>query len=154
MMSTEQNEAMDRRVATEVLNGHNLDAISEPIAEDFIEQNPPLCQRPGREGLRRFLAEMIEAFFDMRWGAEEAVAEGDRTASWGTEKGTHRGTSHGHPTDRTHRLRGVLGDESLPQRQDGGKSHHHGHDGADAAAWSDVRSCGGDGHARLTGALG
>jgi steroid delta-isomerase-like uncharacterized protein len=102
MTSTEQNKAMDRRFGTEVLNGHNLDVLPELIAEDFIEQNPPLGQGPGREGLRRFLAEMIEAFPDMRWRAEEAVAEGDRTASWGTWKGTHRGAFLGiPPTGRT-----------------------------------------------------
>jgi steroid delta-isomerase-like uncharacterized protein len=102
MTSTEKNKAMDQRFETEVLNEHNLDVLPELVAKDFIEQNPPPGQGPGREGLRQFLAEMIEAFPDMRWGTEEAVAEGDRTAGWGFWSGTHRGTFMGvPPTGRT-----------------------------------------------------
>jgi steroid delta-isomerase-like uncharacterized protein len=102
MTSPENNKAMDRRFVNEVLNEHNLDVLPDLIAEDFVEQNPPPGQGPGREGLRQFLAQMFEAFPDMRWEAEEVVAEGSRTAGWGTWKGTHRGTFVGiPPTGRT-----------------------------------------------------
>jgi steroid delta-isomerase-like uncharacterized protein len=100
--NTQHNKATDLRFVTEVLSEHNLDVLSELIAEDFIEQNPPPGQGPGREGLRQFLAEMFEAFPDMSWGVEEAVAEGDRVAGWGTWEGTHRGTFMAiPPTGRT-----------------------------------------------------
>jgi steroid delta-isomerase-like uncharacterized protein len=102
MTDVENNKALDRRFVDEVLNQHDLDALTELVAEDFVEQNPPPGQGPGREGLRQFLAQMFEAFPDLRWRIEEAVAEGDRVASWSTWEGTHRGTFFGvPPTGRT-----------------------------------------------------
>jgi steroid delta-isomerase-like uncharacterized protein len=97
MTSTENNKAMDLRFATEVLTDHNLDVLPELVAEDFVEQNPPPGQGPGREGLRQFLAQMFEAFPDMSWGVDETVAEGDRVAGWGIWTGTHRGAFMGIP---------------------------------------------------------
>jgi steroid delta-isomerase-like uncharacterized protein len=102
MTDTESIKALDLRFMNEVLNEHNLNALSELVAEDFIEQNPAPGQGPGREGLRHILAQQFEAFPDMRWGVEEIVAEGDRVAGWGTWEGTHRGTFMGiPPTGRT-----------------------------------------------------
>jgi steroid delta-isomerase-like uncharacterized protein len=102
MTSTENNKAIERRFTTEVLNEHNLNVLSELVAEDFKEQNPAPGQGAGREGLRHFLAQMIEAFPDMSWGTEEEVAEGDRVAGWGFWSGTDRGTFMGIPaTGRT-----------------------------------------------------
>jgi steroid delta-isomerase-like uncharacterized protein len=102
MTSSEDNKATDLRFATEVLNEHNLDVLSELVAEDFVEQNPPPGQGPGREGLRHFLAHMFEAFPDLSWRVEEMVAEGDRVAAWSTWEGTHRGMFMGIPsTGRT-----------------------------------------------------
>ena len=79
MTDVESNKALDRRFVDEVLNQHDLDALTELVAEDFVEQNPPPGQGPGREGLRQFLAQMFEAFPDLRWRIEEAVAA--RTSS-------------------------------------------------------------------------
>jgi steroid delta-isomerase-like uncharacterized protein len=102
MTNTENNKATDLRFATEVLTGHNLDVLSELVAEDFIEQNPPPGQGPGREGLRQFLRQMFDAFPDLSWRVEKMVAEGDSVASWSTWEGTHRGTFMGIPaTGRT-----------------------------------------------------
>jgi steroid delta-isomerase-like uncharacterized protein len=102
MTNTENNKATDLRFATEVLTGHNLDVLSELVAEDFIEQNPPPGQGPGREGLRQFLRQMFDAFPDLSWRVEKMVAEGDSVASWSTWEGTHRGPFMGIPaTGRT-----------------------------------------------------
>jgi steroid delta-isomerase-like uncharacterized protein len=97
MTSVEDNKARDLRFVEEVLNQHNLDVLPDLVAEDFLEQNPPPGQGPGREGLRQFLAQMFEAFPDLRWRVEEMVAEGDRVAAWSTWTGTHRGTFFGVP---------------------------------------------------------
>jgi steroid delta-isomerase-like uncharacterized protein len=100
--NVEENKAIDLRIMNEVLNGHDLDVLPELVAEDFVEQNPPPGQGPGREGLRQFLARFLEAFPDLRWRLEEMVAEGDRVASWSTWQGTHRGEFFGvPPTGRT-----------------------------------------------------
>jgi steroid delta-isomerase-like uncharacterized protein len=97
MTSVEDNKARDLRFVEEVLNQHHLDVLPDLVAEDFLEQNPPPGQGPGREGLRQFLAQMFEAFPDLRWRVEEMVAEGDRVAAWSTWTGTHRGTFFGVP---------------------------------------------------------
>ena len=97
MTTVEDNRAIDLRFVDEVLNGHNLDVLPELVAEDFVEQNPPPGQGPGREGLRQFLAQMFEAFPDLRWRVEETVAEENRVAAWSTWEGTHRGTFLGVP---------------------------------------------------------
>jgi len=81
----------------EVLNGHDLDVLPELVAEDFVEQNPPPGQGPGREELRQFLAQMFEGFPDLRWRVEETMAEENRVAAWSTWEGTHQGTSLGVP---------------------------------------------------------
>lgn len=97
MTNVEDNKAMDLRFANEVLNEHNLDVLSDLVAEDFVEQNPPPGQGPGREGLRQFLAQMFEAFPDLSCRVEDMVAEGDRVAARSTWEGTHRGAFFGVP---------------------------------------------------------
>jgi steroid delta-isomerase-like uncharacterized protein len=97
MTTVEDTKAIDLRFVEEVLNGHDLDVLPDLVAEDFLEQNPPPGQGPGREGLRLFLAQMFEAFPDLRWRVEEMVAEGDRVAAWSTWSGTHRGAFAGVP---------------------------------------------------------
>lgn len=91
------HKALERRFAEEVLDGHDLGVLPELVAEDFVEQNPPPGQGPGREGLRKFLDGMFEAFPDLRWGIEDMVAEGDRVAARSTWTGTHRGAFFGVP---------------------------------------------------------
>jgi steroid delta-isomerase-like uncharacterized protein len=91
------NKAAGRRFAEEVLSQHNLDVLPELVAEDFIEQNPPPGQGPGRDGLRRFLGAMFEAFPDLEWRPQEMVAEGDRLATWAIWTGTQAGDFFGVP---------------------------------------------------------
>jgi steroid delta-isomerase-like uncharacterized protein len=97
MTTVEDNKALDLRFVNEVLNAHDLDVLPDLVAEDFVEQNPPPGQGPGREGLRQFLAEMFEAFPDLRWRVREMVAEGERVAAWSTWEGSHRGAFFGVP---------------------------------------------------------
>jgi steroid delta-isomerase-like uncharacterized protein len=104
-MQVEDIKAIDRRFASEVLNGHNLDVLPELVAEDFVEENPVPGQGPGRQGLRDFLALMIAAFPDLTWNVEVEVAEGDTVAARSTWEGTHRGSFMGiAPTGRRVRV--------------------------------------------------
>ncbi|WP_285652321.1 ester cyclase [Actinomycetospora sp. NBRC 106375] len=91
------NRAAARRFADEVLTGHDLDVLPELVAEDFIEQNPPPGQGPGRDGLRQFLSALFDAFPDLQWRPQEMVAEGDRVATWSIWSGTHSGDFFGVP---------------------------------------------------------
>jgi steroid delta-isomerase-like uncharacterized protein len=76
--------------------------LSELVAEDFLEQNPPPGQGPGRDGLRDFLGAMFDAFPDLEWHPQEMVAEDDRVATWSVWSGTHAGAFFGVPATGRH----------------------------------------------------
>jgi len=96
-MSAEENKATDYRFVAEVLTAHNLEVLPELVHEDFVELNPVPGQGPGREGLRDFLKVFFEAFPDLAWTPQDAVAEGDKVAAWWTWEGTHQGEFFGVP---------------------------------------------------------
>jgi steroid delta-isomerase-like uncharacterized protein len=100
---TDAVRALVRRFTDEVLNGHDLDnALTELVAEDFLEQNPLPGQGPGRAGLRDVLAGMNAAFPDIRWDVRDTLVEGDRVATLSFWSGTHQGQFMGiPPTGRT-----------------------------------------------------
>jgi hypothetical protein len=50
-MSADENKAIGARFVAEVLTGHNLDAMSDFVHEDFVEENPVPGQESGREQL-------------------------------------------------------------------------------------------------------
>lgn len=91
-------KSLAQRFVDEVINAQDLDAaLTELVAEDFVEQNPMPGQGPGRAGLADVLAGMFAAFPDLRWTPQEMVAEGDRVISFSTWTGTHRGEFMGIP---------------------------------------------------------
>jgi predicted ester cyclase len=96
-MSTEANTAQLRRLADEVLTGHNLAALDEIFHADYVENEPPPGMGPGREGLRQWLARWIAAFPDVRWTVEEQIADEDRVWSRSIWQGTHQGSFLGIP---------------------------------------------------------
>jgi steroid delta-isomerase-like uncharacterized protein len=95
---TDTVRGLVRRFTDEVLNGHDLaGALTELVAEDFVEQNPLPGQGPGRAGLRDVLAGMNAAFPDIHWDVRDTVVEGDRVATLSVWSGTHRGEFMGIP---------------------------------------------------------
>ena len=104
-MSAEDNKVIDYSFAAQVLTEHDLDMLPTFVHEDFVEQNPPPGQGPGREGLREFLEKMFTAFPDLNWTVHDAVADGDTVAAWSTWEGTHKGEFFGiGPTGRQVRV--------------------------------------------------
>jgi steroid delta-isomerase-like uncharacterized protein len=89
---------LSQRFADEVLNAHDLgDALTELVAEDFVEQNPLPGQGPGRAGLRDVLGGMNAAFPDIHWDARDVLVEGDRVVTLSFWTGTHQGEFMGIP---------------------------------------------------------
>lgn len=88
-MSAEANAEQDRQFAQVVLNDHRLDQIERFVHEDFVEENPPPGQGPGRDGLREFLGAFLTAFPDLTWTVKRLVAEDDTVAAWSVWEGTH-----------------------------------------------------------------
>ena len=101
--STDTIKALANRFTDEVLNGRDLGAaLTELVAEDFVEENPLPGQGPGRAGLADVLAGMFSGFPDLHWEVRDLIAEGDQIVSYGAWTGTHLGEFMGIPaTGRT-----------------------------------------------------
>jgi steroid delta-isomerase-like uncharacterized protein len=96
--SPQDLKALAQRFADEVINAHDLDdALTELVAEDFVELNPLPGQGPGRAGLADALAAMFTGFPDLHWSMFDTVVEGDRVVSLSTWTGTHEGEFMGMP---------------------------------------------------------
>ncbi len=99
---SEENKAVVRRFAEEVMTNKNLAAADEIVAEDYVELDPMPGQEQGREGFKQFLGTtLFAAFPDLQWTIEELIAEEDKVVSRATCSGTHRGEFMGIPP--THR---------------------------------------------------
>lgn len=110
-MTPEENKLFIRRLVEEAINRKNLDALSELVAENFVEQVPFPGQGPGREGLRYAIGIFLSAFPDIRWIVDEQIAEGENIASRFTWAGTHRGEFLGiPPTGKRVKVWGVVMD--------------------------------------------
>ena len=97
-MSEEENKAIQRRLAEEIFNRHDPDAVERFFAPDYVEHIPFPGQQPGVEGLKRMLTEVFfSAFPDQHWTIEEQIAEGDKVLTRFTWRGTHRGEFAGIP---------------------------------------------------------
>lgn len=96
-MSAASNADQDREFARVVLNDHQLDQLDRFVHEDFVEENPPPGQGPGRDGLREFLRAFQTAFPDLTWTVQNLIAQDDTVAAWSVWEGTHSGEFMGIP---------------------------------------------------------
>src|SRR5918995_5489952 len=67
----------------------DLNAIEEMMAPDFISHGLLPGQQPGREGLKRSIAEIAATFSNRRRFIEDQVAEGDKVVTRYTLRATH-----------------------------------------------------------------
>ena len=95
-MSVEEHKAIQRRVY-ELFSGGNLEALEEVIAPDAVDHNAQPGLAAGLAGVRQTLGMFRAAFPDLRFTAEDLLAEGDRVATRVTATGTHRGEFQGLP---------------------------------------------------------
>jgi steroid delta-isomerase-like uncharacterized protein len=95
---TDDVRALLHQFIDEVINGRDLDqALTELVADDFVEQIPFPGQGPGRAGLAGVLAGMFAGFPDLHWTIRDTLAEGDRVMAYSTWSGTHHGEFLGIP---------------------------------------------------------
>jgi steroid delta-isomerase-like uncharacterized protein len=85
--SEDRNEAVVRRFV-ERSNQQDLEGMLSLFADDAKNFGQPV----GREGFRRVLADIREAFPDWHIDIMEMVAQGDSVVMWCKVSGTHRGT--------------------------------------------------------------
>jgi len=89
------------RLATEVLNGKNLDVIDELLHKDFVEHVAGEERRTGIEGFKAARRRRNAVFPDWGVRVEDLIAEGDKVVVRAIGSGTHRGEFMGiAPTGR------------------------------------------------------
>ena len=109
-MTTDENEALARRMQQDVWNEGNLDAIDELLAEDFVQHSTwePSNIR-GREEFKLQVADFHDAFPDLEGTVDEVIADGDRVANRFTMRGTHEGEFMDiEPTGNAVELKGTI----------------------------------------------
>jgi serine phosphatase RsbU (regulator of sigma subunit)/predicted ester cyclase len=84
----ERNKALARRFM-EARAKADLNAIEEMMAPNFISHGLLPGQQPGREGLKRSIAEIAATFSNRRRFIEDQVAEGDKVVTRYTLRATH-----------------------------------------------------------------
>src|ERR671917_2859553 len=88
MSKAEENKALVRRFM-EARAKADLNAIEEMMAPEFISHDFFPSQQPGREGLKRRIAEIAATFSNRRRFIEDQVAEGDKVVTRYTLRATH-----------------------------------------------------------------
>jgi steroid delta-isomerase-like uncharacterized protein len=94
---SEESKALARRFFDEVVNGRNLDAIDELVADDFVEHEVQPGMPTDKEAPRQFFGMLHAAVPDLRVEIEDLIAEGDKLAVRATARGTHQGELMGMP---------------------------------------------------------
>jgi steroid delta-isomerase-like uncharacterized protein len=108
-LSTEENAAVVRRFAEEVITQGDFDSARQFVWEDVVEQVPLPGQGPGLEGLKDILRTMRRAFPDLDFAIKEQIAEGDKVASRFEWTGTHKAEFLGVPATGHHvRVWGIV----------------------------------------------
>jgi steroid delta-isomerase-like uncharacterized protein len=114
---SQDNAAIVRRFADEVITRGEIERAGEFAWEDVVEQVPLPGQGPGLEGLKDILRAMRAGFPDLAFTIEEQISEGDKVASRFTWTGTHRGAFLGIPaTGRPVRVWGMVIDRLVDGR--------------------------------------
>jgi steroid delta-isomerase-like uncharacterized protein len=96
-MGIEENKAIVRRFAEEVLQKHDLSVIDKIISEDYVFHGPGGQEIKGPEGFRQLATISLAGFPDGSYIIDDMVAEGDTVAVRYTRTGTHTGEYHGIP---------------------------------------------------------
>lgn len=94
---SQQNKQIDRRFYKEVWNEGNYALVDQVTAADYIGYTPPDQEPVDREGVKRNIAILRQAFPDIHFTIDDQIAEGDRVVTRWTANGTHQGQFEGLP---------------------------------------------------------
>ena len=105
----QDNSAAVRAFLEVVLTKGDIESSGQFFWDDVVEQVPLPGQGPGLAGLKDVLHGMRTAFPDMRWSAEEQIAEGDKVVTRFEWTGTHQAEFFGVPaTGRSVKVWGIV----------------------------------------------
>lgn len=104
------NDLILKRVAEEVLNAGDLEAIDELFTEDYVMHDPNVPDDiEGREGFRAYVRTFRDAFPDLEVEQVDQLVDGDEVATRFVIRGTHEGELLGiAPTGRTVTVNGTI----------------------------------------------
>jgi len=95
---SEENKALARRFAEDILNPGNVDTVEEVYAAHYVGHDPAMPEdMRGVEGAKEFYGMYISAFPDAEITVEDQVAEGDTVVTRWAARGTHQGELFGVP---------------------------------------------------------
>lgn len=90
------NHHLLKRVAEEVFNQRDLDAVDELFADDYVMHDPNAPEEiHGRDGFKAYVRTFHEAFPDLEVEQLDQLVDGDRVATRFLIRGTHEGELFG-----------------------------------------------------------
>jgi steroid delta-isomerase-like uncharacterized protein len=89
-MSAETSKRIYNQYVEAVWNYHNVAAMDEFFAEEFVDHSAPPGQEPGLTGLKSTFAHIFNAFPDCQVEVYDLLVDGDKLIARLTFSGTHR----------------------------------------------------------------
>ncbi len=109
MLEDEARRITHRRAFAEVVNGRNLDLLSELCTEDYVYHGPGDVDLEGVGQLREMIEGYLKAFPDLNMAPEQVVVEGNLISTRWNVTGTHDGPLDGiEPTGKKIDIPGQL----------------------------------------------
>jgi steroid delta-isomerase-like uncharacterized protein len=96
-MTADQNRALVRTFVEEAQTRHNLAAVDEYMAPDFVDHSVPPGLPPDREGVKMQFGMFFQALPDLQADIHDQVADDDKVVTRKTLRGTHQGSLFGIP---------------------------------------------------------
>lgn len=81
----------------DLINAHDIDALGELLADDFVEREVIPGSEPTKQGVMDFFRMQIAAFPDLAMTPEDLVDGGDKVVARARFTGTHTGDFMGMP---------------------------------------------------------
>ncbi len=91
MLEDEARRITHHRAFAEVVNGRNLDLLSQLCTEDYVYHGPGGVNLRGVSELREMIGGYLTAFPDLHMAVEQRVVEGDLISTRWRATGTHDG---------------------------------------------------------------
>jgi steroid delta-isomerase-like uncharacterized protein len=86
------NQHLLNRVAEEVFNQRDLDAVNKLFSDDYVMHDPNAAQEiRGRDGFKAYVGRFHQAFPDLEVEQVDQLVDGDRVATRFLIRGTHEG---------------------------------------------------------------
>lgn len=92
----DDNKARARKFY-DIWNAHNPDGLDAVIAKNYKMHSKLPGVTPDREGMKQWVASIIDAFPDIHFTIEQQIAEGDLVMTRWSATGTHKGALMGMP---------------------------------------------------------